>query len=84
MTRKFFITLALIVSLFSVTLVAQANLNKKDSGTVGVTFDSANHTYHPTSSIPYSSQPIEQKFLTIKSINAYESSLENIGRSVQQ
>ena len=84
MKRKNLITLAVLVSLFSIALIAQANLNPKNIGAGEITFDSKNHTYHPTSSRSYLSQPIEQKFLTIKSINAYESRLEKSRLSNQQ
>ena len=77
MKRKKLIPLMALISLFSIALIAQANLNSKDIGSSEVAFDSKSHTYHPTSSIPYLSQPIEQKFLTIKSINSFESRLEN-------
>ncbi len=76
MKRTNLITLSILVLLFSAALIAQANLGANTIKKGEISFDSKNHTYHPTSSIPYLSQPIEQKYMTIKSINAYESSLE--------
>lgn len=76
MKRKNLITIVVLISLFFIALIAQANFNPKSIERNAITFDSKNRTYHPNSSIPFLSQPIEQKYLTIRSINAIESRLE--------
>nr|MBF0222181.1 hypothetical protein [Desulfobulbaceae bacterium] len=76
MKRKNLITFTMLMALLSLALIAQANLNQKNTGNSTITFDPQNHTYHSNGSISFLSQPIEQKYLTIKSINAIESRLE--------
>ena len=80
MKKKHAIALIVLIPLFSIALIAQAkNFKQEGFGTNKLSFDPQNRAYRLTSTTPFLSQPIEQRYLTIKSINTFEAHLEKNG-----
>lgn len=75
MKRKNLIAPMALLALFSVALIAQAHLTPKESKANSIVFNSKVHGYQATSSVPFMSLSIEQRYRAIQSINANEDNL---------